>query len=42
MTSQEPAMTILTRILAGLALGALGALAAAGAYAELHHAPDQP
>jgi hypothetical protein len=26
---------------AGLALGALGVLAAAGAYTEIHHAPDQ-
>jgi hypothetical protein len=35
-------MTLLTRIFAGLVLGAVGALAAAGAYAELRHAPDQP
>jgi hypothetical protein len=35
-------MTFPTRMLAGLAIGALGALAAAGAYAEAHRAPDQP
>jgi hypothetical protein len=35
-------MTIITRALAGLALGALGALMAAGAYTEATRAPDQP
>jgi uncharacterized membrane protein len=35
-------MTIITRTLAGLAIGAVGVLAAAGAYAETHRAPDQP
>jgi hypothetical protein len=34
-------MTVFTRMLAGLAAGAFGVLAAAGAYTELHHAPDQ-
>ena len=33
---------IISRTLAGLALGAVGALAAAGTYTELRHAPDQP
>ena len=33
---------IVSRTLAGLALSAVGALAAAGAYTELRHAPDQP
>jgi hypothetical protein len=35
-------MRTLTRILAGLILGALGLLAAAGAYTETHRARDQP
>jgi hypothetical protein len=35
-------MTFLTRALAGLALGTLGAVAAAGAYTEARRAPDQP
>jgi hypothetical protein len=35
-------MTILARMLATLAIGAFGALAAAGIYAEGHRAPDQP
>jgi hypothetical protein len=35
-------MTFLTRALAGVALGALGVLAAAGAYAEATRVPDQP
>jgi hypothetical protein len=35
-------MTTITRTLAGLAIGAVGVLAAAGAYAETHRAPDQP
>jgi hypothetical protein len=34
-------MNHLHHILAGLALGAFGALFAAGAYAETHRAPDQ-
>jgi hypothetical protein len=34
-------MTILTRALAGLALGAVGAVAAASAYTEARRAPDQ-
>jgi hypothetical protein len=41
-TAKEPVVTVLHRILAGLTIGALGALAAAGAYTEAHHAPDQP
>ena len=35
-------MSTLTRTMFGLAVGALGALAAAGAYAETHRVPDQP
>jgi hypothetical protein len=35
-------MTFLPRTFAMLALGALGAIAAAGAYAETHRVPDQP
>jgi len=35
-------MSTFTRTLFGLAVGAFGALAAAGAYAETHRAPDQP
>jgi hypothetical protein len=35
-------MSTITRTLFGLALGAFGAVAAAGAYAESHRAPDQP
>jgi hypothetical protein len=35
-------MRMITRTLAGLAIGAVGALAAVGAYAETHRAPDQP
>ncbi len=31
----------LGRILTGMAIGAAGALAAAGAYTEAHRAPDQ-
>jgi hypothetical protein len=38
---KEQQMTILTRILAGLAIGAIGAVAAAGAYTEARRAPDQ-
>jgi hypothetical protein len=39
---KEFEMTRFTRTIAGLAIGAIGALAAAGAYAETHRAPDQP
>jgi hypothetical protein len=35
-------MTFIQRALAGLAIGVIGVLAAAGAYTETHHAPDQP
>ena len=35
-------MSVFTRVLAGLALGAVGVLAAAGAYTETHRVPDQP
>lgn len=35
-------MTLKGRTLASLALGALGALAAAGVYTEATRAPDQP
>jgi hypothetical protein len=35
-------MTLLTRTLTGLALGAVGVIAAAGAYAEATRLPDQP
>jgi hypothetical protein len=35
-------MQAVSRVLAGLALGAVGAVAAAGVYTEAHHAPDQP
>jgi hypothetical protein len=35
-------MTFLTRTAAGLAIGALAAVIAAGAYSEAHRAPDQP
>jgi hypothetical protein len=35
-------MTLLTRTLAGLALGTIGAIAAVGAYAEATRLPDQP
>ena len=35
-------MKILSRTLAGLAIGAIGVLAAAGAYTETRRAPDQP
>lgn len=34
-------MTTLNRIVAGLAIGAVGMLAAAGAYTESHRVPDQ-
>ena len=40
--AQETPMHTVTRLLAGLALGATGIVALAGAYAELHRAPDQP
>jgi hypothetical protein len=35
-------MTILIRTLSAVAIGALGAIAAAGAYTEATRAPDQP
>jgi hypothetical protein len=35
-------MTFLTRALAGVAIGTLTVLAAAGAYAESTRVPDQP
>jgi hypothetical protein len=35
-------MRTLTRALAGLAVGTVGILLAAGVYAEAHRAPDQP
>jgi hypothetical protein len=35
-------MKLATRTLAGLALGTLGVLVAAGAYTESHRVPDQP
>jgi len=35
-------MKKLTRALAGIVLGAVGVVAAAGAYSEAHRAPDQP
>jgi hypothetical protein len=38
---KEPVVTIFSRTLAGLALEALVALAAAGAYTEAHRVPDQ-
>ena len=35
-------MKLITRIAAGLGLGTLALLAAAGAYTEATHIPDQP
>jgi hypothetical protein len=35
-------MTFLTWTLTAVAIGFAGAIAAAGAYAEAHRAPDQP
>ena len=35
-------MTLLTRTLGAVAIGALGVLAAVGAYAEATRVPDQP
>ena len=35
-------MTFPPRALAMVAIGALGAIALAGAYAETHRVPDQP
>jgi hypothetical protein len=35
-------MTILTRALAGLAIGTISAIAAAGAYTEATRVPGQP
>jgi hypothetical protein len=34
-------VTILSRIVAGLTIGAIGVLGAAGVYTESHRAPDQ-
>jgi hypothetical protein len=34
-------VSIINRTLAGLAISAIGALAAAGAYTEVRRAPDQ-
>jgi hypothetical protein len=34
-------MTVIHRTLTALAIGAVGALALAGLYAEAHRAPDQ-
>lgn len=34
-------MTLITRTLAGVALAAIGAVAAAGTYTELRRVPDQ-
>jgi hypothetical protein len=34
-------MTLIHRMLTALAIGAVGALAIAGVYAEAHRAPDQ-
>lgn len=35
-------MHTITRLLAGLTVGAAGAVVAAGLYTETHRAPDQP
>ena len=35
-------MSVLARSLTALAVSAVGVLAAAGAYTEVRHAPDQP
>jgi hypothetical protein len=35
-------MKLVTRTLAGLAIGTFGVLAVAGAYTESHRVPDQP
>jgi hypothetical protein len=35
-------MTVLSWALAAATVGAIGAVAAAGAYTEAHRAPDQP
>jgi hypothetical protein len=40
--SRRSTMTFLRRALAGLVVGALGALAAVGLYAEATRTPDQP
>ena len=42
VTPRSRPMSILARTLAGLAVSALGAVAAAGAYTEARRAPDQP
>jgi hypothetical protein len=38
----DAAMTFLIRTLTGVAIGAIGALTAAGVYAEATRMPDQP
>ncbi len=35
-------LRVTNRVLAGIAIGAMCAVAAAGMYTESHHAPDQP
>jgi hypothetical protein len=35
-------MRVTNRVLAGIAISAMCAVAAAGVYTESHHAPDQP
>jgi hypothetical protein len=35
-------MKLIARTVAGLAIGTLGLVAAAGAYTESHRVPDQP
>jgi len=35
-------MSFVTWVLTAIAIGAAGAIAAAGLYAEAHRAPDQP
>ncbi|MDQ2895496.1 MAG: hypothetical protein M3Y09_07605 [Actinomycetota bacterium] len=40
--SRSSPISILARTLAGLAISAVGAVAAAGAYTEARRAPDQP
>jgi hypothetical protein len=40
--TKETTVRIIGRALVALAVGAFGALAAAGAYAEATRAPDQP
>jgi hypothetical protein len=42
MTATRKTLRMVQRAGAGMVVAALGALAAAGAYAEAHRAPDQP